>query len=443
MGVTSVIRCLGLDGRCYESMIRFFRSTGWDLDKLTERWCQVVKKYAPLERMNGRIKLIGDGVKKDKEGRYMPGVKRLVQESETVSKPQYIHGHLFGGGGALIEVGTKRFCIPLNMRVQDGVKEIFQWEDEIRRQGSHVEEMIVLLSQVAQYTEENAYILLDAYFLSTNALKKIADQNKKEKYNIQMVTRAKISSKAYHKPLPRKPGQRGATPKKGQEVKLQKLFETETFTEAEVQFYDGVKQIKYYSVDLLWGPKLYQELRFVLTIVGDNRIILVSTDLSLDPISIVELYCQRFKIEQLFKEAKQTVFGFSYHFWTKAMPKLNHFRKKTDPDPLTQVKDKKARDKVSRTLKAIEGYVQLSCIAIGLLQIISLKFFDHAESVSMRWMRTYRNPVWSEATVNDFLKLHIIHLLDLCPDLPITQIIQSKQNYAKRLKDPPELQNTA
>ncbi|MCF2941945.1 hypothetical protein L1N85_26885 [Paenibacillus alkaliterrae] len=44
-------------------------------------------------------------MKQTKEARWMPGVKKLHQESENSSKSDYIFGHLFGAVGFL--AGTK------------------------------------------------------------------------------------------------------------------------------------------------------------------------------------------------------------------------------------------------------------------------------------------------------------------------------------------------
>jgi len=49
------------------------------------------------------------------------------------------------------------------------------------------------------------------------------------------------------------------------------------------------------------------------------------------------LYSYRFGIESCFRELKQQLGGFGYHFWTRAMPKLNHFKKKRMPDPLGEI----------------------------------------------------------------------------------------------------------
>ena len=43
----------------------------------------------------------------------MPGVKRLFQESENSGKPEYIHGHMFGGLGILAGRAGSWACIPL------------------------------------------------------------------------------------------------------------------------------------------------------------------------------------------------------------------------------------------------------------------------------------------------------------------------------------------
>ncbi|WP_342478707.1 hypothetical protein NYE24_11450 [Paenibacillus sp. FSL H7-0350] len=41
-------------------------------------------------------------MKQTKDGRRMPGVKKLYQGSENVSKKDYIFGHLFGAIGILV-----------------------------------------------------------------------------------------------------------------------------------------------------------------------------------------------------------------------------------------------------------------------------------------------------------------------------------------------------
>ena len=70
-------------------------SFSWSLDTLRNRWFSTVKDSFPLYKEGDFHILVGDGVKQSKEGRRMPGVKKLFQESENSAKPEYIHGHMF------------------------------------------------------------------------------------------------------------------------------------------------------------------------------------------------------------------------------------------------------------------------------------------------------------------------------------------------------------
>jgi len=48
--------------------------------------------------------------------------KEIIQESENSSKTAYIFGHVFGGLGIVIGNQAKRFCLPLSIRLQDGLQ---------------------------------------------------------------------------------------------------------------------------------------------------------------------------------------------------------------------------------------------------------------------------------------------------------------------------------
>jgi hypothetical protein len=69
LGVTSIIRDLALNPRCYETLIHFFRSSAWSLDALRVAWVQVVHRMAPVFYINEMAVLVGDGVKQAKEAK--------------------------------------------------------------------------------------------------------------------------------------------------------------------------------------------------------------------------------------------------------------------------------------------------------------------------------------------------------------------------------------
>jgi len=425
-GVTSIIRGLMLVPN-YMCLINYFRSRAWDLRSLTAKWCELVWLHAPLVKHGEAVVMVGDGVKESKEGRKMPGVKRLHQESEDSSKAPYIWGHLFGGVGILAERSGKCFCLPLALRIQDGVKAIFGWGKEGERQGTHVTEIIRLAQETAKRFGK-AILLLDRLYLSVPALLTL-DAGNAAGVLIHIVTKAKCNCTAYREPKP-KTGKRGRPQVKGEKLKVLELFSTEKdlFQCAEVLLYGRLEQVRHHCLDLLWGQKLYKKLRFVLVEYDGKRTVLVSTDLAMDPLDVIKLYGKRFCIESMFREMKQVVFSFCYRFWSKSMPKLNRFRKKTDPDPLEQVAGQRDRNRIGLTLKAIEGFVFCAIVATGLLQLIALRFSGTDELSNLRFLRTRRKTVASEATVADFLQRHFLRLLLVFPDLTISKIISAKQS---------------
>src|ERR1035437_1826572 len=47
LGVTSIVRALGLEPACYDRLLDFFHSPALDLDKLTHAWCALVFRFDP------------------------------------------------------------------------------------------------------------------------------------------------------------------------------------------------------------------------------------------------------------------------------------------------------------------------------------------------------------------------------------------------------------
>ena len=428
LGVTSVIRDLALSPDCYDSMIHFFRSSAWSLENIRERWFSIVKESFPIYKEGKFCVLIGDGVKQSKEGRRMPGVKKLFQESENSAKPEYIHGHMFGGLGILVGSVRQWACIPLSIRLHDGLQAAAEWKGACICASSHVVQMVEDAYRAA-CTFGDSLLLLDRYFLTVPALEKLAALNKNGNTRMEIVTKAKKSCVAFEKPSPRKAG-RGRPPKKGPAVHLKELFlsHKENFQEAEIGLYSRKKFIRYYCTDLLWGQGLYQELRFVLVEMDGVQSILASTSLELEPLSIIRLYSYRFRIECTFRELKQQVGAFCYHFWSKHMPKLSYYQKKDEPSPLERVGNEKSRRKVLETVRAIEMHMALSCIAMGILQSVSIRFAGEFHPGQIRYQRTPSRGRMSEAAVMHYLRKHFFRLLGKQPELCITQIIQEQQD---------------
>ena len=120
LGLTSIIRDLALMPSLYPSLEHFFRASSWEWDSIFYTWAKTVAAKAPLRRIAGRTVLIGNGTKRAADGKYMPCIKKMVQESESASKPEFIYGHFFGAVGVLIGNTMKLFCLPLSIQIHDG-----------------------------------------------------------------------------------------------------------------------------------------------------------------------------------------------------------------------------------------------------------------------------------------------------------------------------------
>jgi len=63
-GRTSVVRALGLRESSYDRILDFFHSGALDLEVLTRTWVALLLKVHPaILRVNGRLLLVGDGIK--------------------------------------------------------------------------------------------------------------------------------------------------------------------------------------------------------------------------------------------------------------------------------------------------------------------------------------------------------------------------------------------
>jgi hypothetical protein len=275
---------------------------------------------------------------------------------------------------------------------------------------------------------QNAIVLLDRYYLTVPALDRL-DALNAGGGNLRAIIMAKINSVAYEQPGPRKMCAKGRPLVKGKTVKLVELFTTEAhkFVQRVVHIYGKEQTIRYLAKDLLWGRGKYRKMRFVLVDFGGRQVIIVSTDTSIPPESIIALYSKRFTIECTFKAMKHDTAALSNRFWTQFMPKLNRYSKISEKDRLAKVKTEHGKELIRKALDATEGYVFCGVVATGLLQLISLLHMKNKdECKKIRYLRTQSKTAESEATVAEYLRRNIFLLLQNDDNLPICKIILEK-----------------
>src|SRR5213078_1514343 len=104
-GVTSLVRSLGLSDASYYCLLHFFHSPALNLERLTQLWRQTLQHLFRrcLVQVNGRPVVLVDGLKRPKEGRKMPAVKSLHQESRCNAKASFIMGHSLQAVALLVQ----------------------------------------------------------------------------------------------------------------------------------------------------------------------------------------------------------------------------------------------------------------------------------------------------------------------------------------------------
>lgn len=299
-------------------------------------------------------------------------------------------------------------CIPVDIEPHDGIDEINRLrkdspivsenQNEGDKGDTSVSMMIQMAAKFASSTPQKAILLLDAFFTSKYAFNAV----QKESENITLITRGKKNTVAFEPPEQPKKRGRGRPRKYGTKVVLKELFDNakNTFTTTTIDLYGKEETVEYLCRDLLWRPT-GETLRFVMVKTNEKKMILMCSDLTMDPEKIILAYSYRFKIEVSFKMLKQNLGGFFYHFWTTAMPKLSRYKNSSDLSTVTEDKDK---EKIIETMRAIEVYTFLSCIALGILSMISLNFPELVWNKFSGWLRTRSSQNPSIETVRSVLR---------------------------------------
>jgi len=399
-GVTSFVRALWLTPDSYRRLLHLFHTPALDLPKLTSIWIRMVSTLVRPLTLDGRVVFIADGLKVPKEGRKMPAVKKLHQSSVDNNKPTFIFGHSFQAVALLARGRQGRpFAVPLASRIHEGL--VFS----NRHRRTLLDKLVALFLEIVKLNGTRALLIADAYYASRKVMQPLLVERH------HLISRGRINITAWH-PAPRPKRRRRGRPKVyGTKVRLRDLFgDKQRFVSALSPVY-GEQRVKiaYRCVDLLWRP-IGRHVRFVLTIhPRRGRLILMCTDITIDPLKVIEFYGYRFKIESGFKQALHTLGGYAYHFWMMDMKPIPLRR---SGDQYLHMQSEEYRRHVRRKVDAYHRYVQLGCIAQGLQQHLAANFRTNVWHHFRSWMRTMKPALPpSEAVVAQSLRASLPEFL--------------------------------
>lgn len=375
LGVTSIVRALGLKPALYSNLLHSIHSTAIDLNQLSSLWTRSACELFPDPvRFNERLVLLGDGIKIAKQGCKMPAVKLLHQSSDSNTKAEYIMGHSHQAISLLVNAGSSAFAVPLVSRIHEGIV------TSNRDTRTQHDKMISLLQSIDM--PHSFYFVADAFYANQKIIKGLVDDGN------HLVTRIKNNAVGYKIPKSCLRRKRGRPPKYGERVPLAAIrHQPGPFHKAPSPVYgDHDIMIKYRTRDLLWKPA-GRLVRFVIVEYPKRgHCLLMSTDLSLSALEIIELYGLRFKIEQGFKQAKGVIGTYGYHLWMRDMQPL----RRRQGDQHLHKKPKVYRDNVHRKIKAYHVQVQAGIVAQGLLQYLSVTEEQRVWRSFGSWLRTIR-----------------------------------------------------
>jgi hypothetical protein len=381
-GITSFVRLFRFTDRAYHRFLHFFHSDGVSLDRLTALWVGLcLRLYQPFEA-GGRLVLLADGIKAPKEGRKMPGVKSLHQESGSNSKPEHIMGHSLQAVSLLVRSAAGHVAaIPLASRIHEGL--VFSNRD--RR--TLLDKLVLLFLPLAQMMQRPTILVADAYYASWKIITPLLAKGH------HLVTRAKNNAVAFYPFVPPQPDHkpRGRPRRYGEKVRLLDLAEQDrAFVAAPSPVYgERNVMLRYRMIDLVWRP-VGRLVRFVIVKHPTRGMLfLIATDLSLAPLEIIALYGYRFKIEVGFRQAVHVIGTYAYHFWMMDMTPI----RRGQGDQYLHRKPDAYRAGVRRKLRAYHLHVQLGCIAQGLLQHLAINHADTVWHHFQGWMRTLRHDI--------------------------------------------------
>jgi hypothetical protein len=440
IGVSSFCRFWGVGESMYHVFLHFFRVSSWSLPALVAHWTAFVVAQDVIIKIQGRAALLGDHTYVPKDGRRMPGVLSLRQDSETQSKPSYFRGHCWGAIGVLVGSLAAPYCLALLLALHLGMIHIAKVQESKSERKSETMGTRVVQMAIDFALRHNlpSVLTLDAFFPGRAVFKLAASVCSIELKQplVTLIIRAKKNCVGYFKAEESSDKGPGRPPKYGDKVKLMELFDhLHLFSKVKCCIYGKTEEIQITSLDLLWKPT-GELIRFVLALTSRGPLVLMCSDLNQDPIAAIELYCLRVRIEVMFDMLKNLLGVFSYRLWSKKMPK--HSRKPKSNKYL-KAAPTHYLPTVKRCWEGCERFVMLGAISLGLLQLIALKYTQHVWNQFDGFLRTHSRNLPSERTVKYVITRLIISNFLLSPKNGIMRIILKRyfegKSYSESEKD--------
>ncbi|WP_242867426.1 IS701 family transposase [Thermotalea metallivorans] len=285
---------------------RFLSKNQWDcMGIMKQLFYKLLELFPDSFIVHGALLLAYDTSLIAKNSEKILGIQKWNNHSGNADKGEYIIGHHWGILGLIGSFLSKRFlCFPLIFWLISGKSNPCQWicdTNGIAKPMNFWNNVHAALFQFADWAcKYTVRVVVDAYFSNKSFIQPLLDRENP----IHVITKLKSNAVGYLDPEKPKTKKQGRPRKKGQKVKILNLIKTEPTQLVSVCLYGEIKTIEVVVKDLLLLD-LDRKVRVVVAKIGSSVTALISTDMTLTPAQIIEIYSARFSIEVAIRDMKQ------------------------------------------------------------------------------------------------------------------------------------------
>ena len=299
--LTRLARCAFFHQRALSSWERFLAEHRWSLTALTECLVTlVVTKLGDRLQVHGAYLLGTDTTLVAKTTKRMLGVQKWKDHSDNADRGAYLVGHHWNLVGLISPWEARWLCWPLVMRLVPGLKGARQWMvgDTVEPMRFWDAAIAAILEVTRCLGEASVRVVADAYYSKAPLLNGLLARG------IQVISRLRKDAVGWDDPEPRPSGTRGRKPRHGRKWTLASLLSAQTPTRERLTLYGTLTEVGFVVRDV-WLRDVAQKVRVVVLEGAKEPLILVSTDLALSALQIIDLYGARFSIELTRRDLKQ------------------------------------------------------------------------------------------------------------------------------------------
>jgi hypothetical protein len=232
----------------------------------------------------------------------MPGVQKWHDHSGDPARGESLVGHHWALIGLVSAWGVGYLCWPVLARLlpgqlnplgfvagPEGVQRVDFWAV-----------VVALVRELRQYVgTQPLRVVADAYFSQASFLNPLVAEGS------MVISRLRKDAVGWDDPVPvvgKRP--RGRPRKQGRVRKLATVLKVEPITALTICIYGKEEHLRVVWRDVWWRDVTHK-VRVVVVATTHEPILLVSTDLTLPPEAIIQLYAARFPLELTLRDLKQ------------------------------------------------------------------------------------------------------------------------------------------